>query len=327
MHTRVIETKTLEEISRRWTIHYRTWNSDASAPRVDFTREEAETPLLLLGDHEIPLSEDTTARVCTFYGIPTAFFKRLLREEQHYILNSRMDYAVGEVSIAYNSRGLVDIRKPSQSRLESEHVLQAIHQAMSRHSEVIEAVWSPDALHLDVLQPTASDGIQCGLRFTQNRKANLAPTVRPLLFHTDSTSLLEIPDASLRIDARNQSAERIAELLGAEAQRAAARLQHDADAFRDLANTTIDGDRITRLHRVAEEHNLPVRPLADITAALSRADTPTLQHLALAIANAANASALADPHKRALRGRLQAVAGAVVTDHAARCSKCYALAV
>lgn len=329
MHTVEYETRTLEDISKIWSTYSTTWNSDACTPSVDFTYKESEKPLLLLGDHEIPLSEDTCNRLCTFYGIPTAFFKRLTVEEKHYVLNARIDHTIGEVTITYNRWGLVDIRKPSQPRLEAEHYLAAARRVMSRHSEVIDAVLTPDVLHLDVLHPHASDGIQPGIRITQNRKANLSPVVSPLLHHTATSSLIHIPDASLRIDSRGQSVERIADLLAGLTLRADARLHTDTEAFLDLVNTPLgnDQERMTRLNRVAEEHKLPARSLAQVTAAVASTEEPNLQHLVLAIANAANAPALEEERKRGARTKLQAIAGAVVNDHAARCSKCYALAV
>lgn len=327
MHTREFEIRTIEDLSKMWANYHATWNSDASTPSVDFTYEDSERPLLILGDHEIPLSEDTTARLCTFYGIPTAFFKRLMNSEKHFILNSRIDYAVGEVTIDYNRHGVVDVRKPSQPRLEAEHFLSALERAMSRHAEVIDSLWSTDAMYVDVLHPMATDGIQPGLRIAQNRKANLSPTVSPLLYHAATTSLIQIPDASLRIDSRNQSVERIADLLAGEALRANARLDTDTEAFHALAHASLKGEAMTRLNRIAEEHKLPARSLAEITSTLASDEEPTLQHLVLAIANAAHAPALAEPHKRNARTKLQTIAGAVVNDHAARCTKCYALAV
>ncbi|MFF7198230.1 hypothetical protein ACFZAM_31540 [Streptomyces sp. NPDC008079] len=324
MHRRTFDTTDLADLAERWNSVYRTWNSDACVPTVDLTTDP-ENPKLMLGDLPVKLTEDTTARLCAFYGIPTAFFKRLLREERQYILSSRIQYASGDVTVAYNQWGLVDIRRPSQPRLDAEHFLTAAEQVMPADALVTDAWWTPEDMCLDVFHPGIRNNLRTGLRFAQKRKSNLSPTVQPLLLHVPTTSLLQIPDPSCRIDARGQSIDRIASLLTGEALRANARLDHDAEAFAALSHESVEGDRITRLNRIADEHGLPVRPMADITAAISREESPTLQDLTLAISNAANAPALADHSKRGSRARLQAIAGAIVNDHSKRCASCYAL--
>lgn len=327
MHSRDFTPRTLTEIAEEWGTHHRTWNSDACTPTVDF-QEDAENPVFLLGALSVALDRDSTARLCTFYGIPTAFFRRLVTAEKHSLLNSRIDHAVGEITVTYNRHGLVDVRRPSQPRLEPEHILAAAERAMPPGSEVVDAWWTSDDMRLDILAPLTGgrldNGMQRGLRFSQNRKTNLSPTVRPLLLDTASGCFVEIPDRSLRIDARGQSVEKIADLLGGEALRAASRVADDAEAFRALSHVSLATDRVTRLNRIASEHGMPARPLAAVTAAVCAAESPTLRDVVLAISGAANAPALVPHSKRGLRTRLQAVAGAVVTDHAVRCRSCYA---
>ncbi|PPS89535.1 hypothetical protein [Streptomyces sp. MH60] len=326
MHLRELPTRTLADVAVAWKHHDREWTSDACVPRADYARAPQQEPILILGDHEITLDEQASARLCAFYQIPTAYFRRITPAEQHFVMNARMDHAEGEITITYNDLGITDVRKPTKPRVEADEFVRIAHRILPASATVLDAWVTADELRLDVINHDVEDGIRGGLRFGQNRKQNLAPTVAPLLFHEDTTTVIEIPDPSLKIDARGISVDKIAERLAAEALRAAARLHSDAQHLLRLANISIAGDRITRLHRVAAEHGLPVRPLSDITIALSRSDEPTMLDLALAIGNAANSPKLTlDSTKRAVRIRLQTTAGALVVDEAERCASCHAL--
>ncbi|MET7363322.1 hypothetical protein ABZS76_33460 [Streptomyces sp. NPDC005562] len=326
MHLREPATRTLADLDQEWKSHDRTWTSDACVPEVDFQKPPNVAPVLSLGDHEINLDDEAVDQLCAFYAIPTAYFGRITPREKHFVMNARIDHAEGEVTIAYNGTGVTGVRKPSQPRLDVEEFVRIAHRLYPASSTVLDAWVTPEDLRLDILDGTSLDGgLKGGVRLAQNRKQNLAPTVSPILFHEPTTTVLQIPDLSLRIDARGVAVEKIAERLAAEALRADARLSNDAAHLLKLQETSITGDRITRLHRVASEHSLPVRPLADITVTLSRADDPTLFDLAIAIANTANAPKLQDPGKRSVRARLQGIAGAIVTDEAERCASCHAL--
>jgi hypothetical protein len=326
MHLREPSTITLRDLDFAWKNRDREWTSDACVPTVDFPQAPGVEPTVLLGDHEITLDEKAIELLCAFYQIPTAYFRRITPEERHYVMNMRMQHALGEVTITYGDQGVTDVRKPTKPRLEAEEFVRIAHRLCPPSSTVLDAWVTADELRLDVISRDVEDGIRGGLRFSQNRKQNLAPTVAPLLFHEDTTTVIEIPDPSLKIDARGVSVDKIGERLAAEALRADARLYKDAEHLLSLRSTSIAGDRIIRLHRIAAEHKMPVRPLADITVALSRNDEPTLLDMALAIANTANSpKILQDPDKRKLRATLQHIAGAVVVDEAERCSSCHAL--
>jgi hypothetical protein len=326
MHLREPSTTTLADLDRTWKNRDREWTSDACVPSVDFPKAPGVEPTVLLGDYEITLDEKAIELLCAFYQIPTAYFRRITPEERHFVMNMRMTNALGEVTITYNDRGLTDVRKPTKPRLESEEFVRIAHRLYPASSTVLDAWVTADELRLDVLGRHVDDGIWGGLRFSQNRKQNLAPTVAPILFHDVTTSVIEIPDRSLKIDARGVSVDKIGERLAAEALRADARLPKDAEHLLGLQRSSIAGDRIIRLHRIADEHNMPVRPLAEITVALSRTDEPTLLDMVLAISNTANSpKILQDPDKRKLRATLQHIAGAVVVDEAERCNSCHAL--
>ncbi|MFJ4902806.1 hypothetical protein [Streptomyces sp. NPDC088727] len=329
MHLREPATRTLVDVSAEWKSHERSWNSDACVPEVDFTKEIGVSPTISLGDHKINLDEEATDRLCSFYEIPRAFFNRLTNDEKHFVMNARIQHTSGEVTVEYGHRGITDVRRPSQPRLEVEVFARIAHRIFPSTATVLNDWVTPDDLRLDVIGLLPMLGrngaVYGGLRLTQNRKSNLAPTVSPILFHEDTTTIIEIPDPSLKIDARKVSIEKIAERLEAEALRAEARTSSDISHLFSLGNTFIGGDRITRLHRIAAEHGLPVRPLADVTVDLSRTDEPTMFDLVVAIANAANAPKIQDAGKRAVRTKLQAIAGAIITDEAERCGACSAV--
>lgn len=323
MYERPEPTATLADIAPGWQSDDRTWTSDACTPNVDLT--DYGRQVLHLGDHPLLLDDQALAQLCAFYAIPTAFFGRLTSEERHYLMNSRIAHADGEITITYNRHGVTDIRKPSQARLDPQDFIHIARQLTPDHTLALDHWHTADDVRLDLLtHPELAPGIDGGIRLAQNRKNNLAPTVAPLLYHCETTAIIQIPDASLRIDSRNQPADKIIHLLQGEALRAQARLSHDAKALRALFAEPLDNE-VTRLQRVADEHGIPVRSLADVSMGLAAEETPTLATLALAIAGAANNPKLAPHNKRGARTKLQTIAGAVVSDHAQRCTACQAL--
>lgn len=322
MHLMKPPERTLGDLATEWNTAHRVWNSDACQAEVNFL-DDPEKPILKLGDYPVPLDEVSIAQLCAFYGIPSAFFGRLTRAEKHYLLNSRINYASGEVTVSYWHTGLIDIRKPGQPRLSAMHFIEAAEAVVPPQAKVLDAWCTADDLRIDILGVMpAEDGVVGGLRLMQNRKQNLAPQVAPLLYHQETTSILHITDYSLKIDARGLDADKIAELFSAEVLRADARLTHDIHALHSLRTAPVSPER---LQRVAEEQGVPVRALAGIAAAMSATDEPTLFDLALAIANAANNPKLADPVHRGGRTKLQTIAGHIVTDHSERCDSCQAL--
>jgi hypothetical protein len=323
-HLRMTEALTLDELAEEWNSLDRTWSADACVPEVDLTYDEHETPVIKLGDHAIPLNEDAVDRLCGFYKIPTAFFGRITVEERQYVLSHRIQHAPGEIEITYNRTGVTDVRTPAQSRLEPEQFID-VAARLYPGAEVIDYWATADDLRLDIACTTELHGVHQGLRIHQNRKQNLAPTIAPLLIHAASTSVLQVPDPSLKVTVKKRTAEQVVEQLYGEGLRAGARFRSDVESLEALRHESIAEDRIQRLHRVADEHGLPVRQLAELTATLSATDEPTLYDLAITIANVANSPKLADPSKRGARTRLQTIAGALVTDHADRCTTCHAI--
>lgn len=323
-------TTTLNDVAADWRLTARSWTSDACVPTVRIipTEEEPEAhPAILLGDHPVPLDEHGTDQLLNFYKIPLSFFHRLSRAEQEFILNSRIDHAEGEITVNYSRHGVVEALKPSQPRLHPMDFVDAALKIVNGDAPVAQ-YWSTNAdLRLDVINPLATadapDGgtFTAGVRYGQNRKANTAPWVAPIMQHS-SGAIFQIPDPALKIEARKASAERIAERLCAEGIRAMARADNDLAAVTDLARVSIATDRITILNRVGSEQNIPARPLAMATAQLARLDSPSMYDLALSIAQAAQMSTTLGEN---VRMRLQAVSGLLVAQHAERCGNCHAL--
>lgn len=324
MYERLPATTTLDELAEEWVSLDRSWTSDACVPEVDYTYAEHEQPVIKLGDHVINLDDDATDRLCGFYKIPTAFFGRITPDERDFVMKHRIAHTVGEVTITYNRHGITDVRKPSQSRLDPEQFIEQASRLLPG-ATVLDAWANADDLRIDLVNETALHGVQAGLRISQNRKQNLAPVVAPLLHHQATTSILHIPDPSLKIEVRNLDSERVTQMLYSEGLRATARFRSDAEALLALQHVSIAEDGIQRLHRVADEHGLPVRQLAELTSVVAGHTEPTLFDLTIAIANIANSPKLADHSKRGARTKLQAVAGAIVVDHAERCASCHAV--
>lgn len=311
---------TLADLADAWTVRHRTWTGDACVLTVSLAKG---APTVSFGTQELPLDPDGTKALVAFYGVPVAFFDRLTPEERHYLLNSRIDHTPGEISLTYTGRRLIDALKPSQPRLEPAQFAAAAMAALPGDSKILECWNTPADLRIDALSPDGDpDGTQRGIRLGQNRKQNLAPWTAPILHNAKARALIHIPDPSLKIDARGADPQRIFELLSADVLRAWARTPHDMQALHDLSYEDVTEHRITRLHRLGAEHNIPARCLPRMDAALSRLDRPSAYDLALTIAAAAADEDIPQP---GLRLRLQTAAGRLVTDHAQRCSSCHAL--
>lgn len=327
---------TLAELATEWDSLNRVWNSDACVPEARFPHEDGDDrpDALLLGDLAVPLDDHGLDHVLIFYKIPNAFFRRQKAALQETLLNACIDAASDEVSITYNSRGIVEVLKPSQPRLHPLQFIEAARQAVPADARVIGYWLNAQDIRLDVVDPTRSRSIKSntlkpgstltpGVRFGQNRKQNLAPWVAPILQHS-SGAVLQIHDPSLRIEARRKTAETIAHLMTAEAVRAIERTDHDLDALVDLAGVDISANRITVLNRFGAEHKLPARPMAQLTTRFSRMSNTSMYDLALAVAEAAEADTLIGENNRNTRTRLQDAAGRIVADHAERCNRCFA---
>lgn len=330
--TTELDIPTLNDVAEKWKYTTRSWTTDACVPTVQILppAEDPEAhPVVLLGDLPVPLDEHGVDQLLNFYQIPLAFFHRLTREEQDFILNSRIDYAEGEITLNYTGRGIVEALKPTQPRLHPMNFIEAALDLVNGSAQVPEH-WSTTAdLRLDILNPLATapapDGglLTAGVRFGQNRKANLAPWAAPIVQHS-SGAVFQIPDPALKIEARRKPVEVIASLLAADGKRAMARSENDLATIYDLRNQSIASNRITILNRIGEEQNIPARPLAEVTTRLARIEHPTMYDLSLAIATSANSDALVGESGRSMRTRLQGISGRLVAEHAQRCGNCHA---
>ncbi len=158
-----------------------------------------------------------------------------------------------------------------------------------------------------------------GVTVKIDRKRSLSPAVQPYLYRLVCTNGMVAVDPGLKMDARGQSVDEVLAEFEALAEQAFSRVEDQISAFYDLRNTRVDNPERT-LIAIAREQNIPDRSLAGmmrLAASEEMGDNPSMFDLLNLVTNFANSA-----QNPGGRFRLEAAAGAVIDDHAARCGHC-----
>lgn len=300
-----------------------------------------DAPVILLGEREIPATERGIEAVAGYFSIPTAFIGRVLRDEQDFIINTRIEREKqSDIYVHFTEEGVVDVRKVSETRVQVGELVGVALEIMPEGSEVLGFVDTVDEFLLDVVVPDlfdrytggdrkVDDITKGGIRLFQDRKRNLAPWVQQLIYRLRCTNGMEIADSGLRIDTRGAEEFEIISSLRGNARLALDSVEHTIEAFYDLRNQSVGDDRTGVLHRITRENDLPDRTVMALEDALpgylsddfGLDDTHEVNmfHLVNLLTNAANRSTLSTTQSR----RLQVLGGNMVNDHISRCGLCH----
>src|SRR5581483_5520994 len=209
---------------------------------------------------------------------------------------------------------------------------------LGEEARVVDS-WCDDELRIDTIVPEdfgqaiggdweVGDVTRGGLRFTQNRKANLAPAVTSYLYRLVCTNGMEVPETGLKVEARGGTVETVLAELELAADHAFRQVEEQISHFYNLRRQRIEGDLTQAVIQIARERGLPERTqIALANRVPSQLDPQELGHepsmfdIVNLITNQAN-----DPRLRSRRGprrALESAGGTLVRHEADRCSHCH----
>lgn len=303
----------------------------ASAPIHSFeTTLLEEEQKIVFGKHEVPATERGLEALARFLGMPVRYLLKVPADEQQFMFDKRIERAADEfVSVEYTSNGIDSIRKRGKAVVDPVEIVDKVTEWLPLESPVRDAWVDHNDLRLDVLfsdldesghaRLHGDDLLVGGVRITQNRKQNLAPVVRPILYFASQTNTLEIDDPTLRVDARGKDEVEIVTEIGYKVKEAIDRLGRDLASYSGLASEKVGNDPSGALRRIAMDAGLSERTTSALLNRVTVAsDEPTMFGFANLIANQANYL----PRSKAAQV-LQQAAGALVNDHTQRCKACH----
>jgi hypothetical protein len=340
MHLRPLTGETLEDILAASTVRLAGWGGSTATIEVDL---EKDKPTIRFGTHEVPATKTGLDALGVFFEVPVKFLDRIQPDEQQYVLSRRIERSEERsASIRWTTEGIAEILPASARRIDPEELVAAVGDVFPSDSPVVQYVSTGEHFLLDVIVPDSfkkhiggdrkvGDITKGGCRFYQDRKRNLSPSVQTILYRLACTNGMEIPDHTLKIDARGAETFDILSQLKTNARTALDQVNGQIKAFYDLRSQKLGDDRTGVLHRMARENGLPTRTvvaLEDALPAYLSADfgiddvnQASMFHIANLITNAANSPVLADSLPSRLR--LERLGGAIVNDHIARCQMCH----
>lgn len=297
---------------------------------------EADEPTLRLGQHEVAAHRTGVLALASHCQIPVKFFERLEKDEQQFLLSSRLQYTGGDLTAEWNEQGIQDVYKAGQTRVQPHKLIEAALETFPEEAPIVDWWCDADDFRVDVIapmdfdrwiggDPQVGDLTHGGVRFGQDRKNNLAPWVQPLLYRLRCTNGMEVPDFGLKVEARHASVEEIEALFEAEIKRAVDRLESDIQHFYSLREEKLGNDPTGALRRASLEQKLPLRTVGNLEdlfpAYFDEHGDATMFDVVNVMTNLAN-----DPNigvRSSTRRNLQKAGGGLVHDHAERCSACH----
>jgi hypothetical protein len=329
---------TLEDLAEEadWQRTYSTWGGVTPDFAVNLEDDE---PTIRFGSHEVPATRKGVEALASFFNVPVKFVERIQPDERQFLLERRIERTEPvNVIVEWTTEGLREVRKASSVRLVPAEILDAALEVMPKDSLVVDWTLDSTDLLIDTVVPidhdryTGGDKVgditKGGLRIGQNRKQNLAPWVQPYLYRLRCTNGLELPDKSLKIDARGMDEIEIIGSLRQNARLAMDGITEQIEHFYDLRSQSLGRDTTGVLHRVARENEIPERTIVALEDAftgylqedfgITAENEASMFHLVNFLTNFANNEDLALSSQH----RLQRLGGTLVNDHAQRCSAC-----
>lgn len=336
MYLRDLSGTTLEDLSIQFDQHLIQWGgaSHQVTPQL-----EADVPNIRFGEHEVFVGKEGLSSVATFFDIPPKFLARLDRDQQQYILRTQIERSEKDLTVHFNdSLGITEIRKAGEVRIMPHRLVDSLLTVFPADAPVVDSWVDHNELRIDVIfpethalgtqgDPARGDISRGGLRVTQDRKLNGAPALEKLIWRLVCTNGMELPDASLKVEARGNSEREIHALFEAEIARAVDSLEEEIQHFYSLRDEPVGNDPTGALRRAALEQNLPVRTvgnLEDLVPALvteANGGTITMFDVVNLMTNQANNPSI--DVRSSTRRNLQRAGGNIVTDHAERCGTCH----
>jgi hypothetical protein len=291
-----------------------------------------------IGGQEIPATSDGMEQLGTLVNVPRKFLLDADPEEQVYLLERRLRRDAANLSVQYTEAGVSEVWRTDRVRLEPRAIVQRAMNVLGNDAPVVEWGVNPDELFFDVMVPENFDrGIggdpqlgdisRGGLRFVQDRKNNLAPSVAPYIFRLACTNGMVVPEIGRTLDARGGTVESLLADLELAAQAAFGRVEEQIEHFYALRNQPIEGDATQAVIQVARERGIPTRTAMALAervptdlSEIGLGHPPTMFDLVNLFTNEANNPAMRQ--RRGPRRALEGAGGLLVQQHHDRCGNC-----
>lgn len=331
MLVKELPTTTLSELredvaGRRYKSH------DVDLSDIKFDLERPEEGFDLGGHAQVPLIRTGIDALSDWVDMPPKFLQRQDPDIQQYLLRTLLDRKGGVANVFYGDKvGITEIHKTGQGVIFPEQLVDVAARVISGDA-LVPASWSNSReFRLDVVVPDSfergiggdaksGDLTKGGIRISQDRKKNLAPSVSEFLYRLVCTNGIEVLDHQLKVDARGNTVPEVLAEFEAIADRAFRRVERSINSFYDLRNQPIENpDR--EILRVAHEEGISDKiavELAETAYVLEQDGQATVFDIVNHITNLANDDEMKDGPAR----KLQQTGGVLVSEHIQRCAHC-----
>jgi hypothetical protein len=301
---------------------------------MEVNMESNDGPIIRLGSNNdskvVVATPDALQILGSYLQIPVPFIKRLEPDEIQWILNSRLTYTPGTVKIKLANDTISEVHEPDQQVINPLQLVRIAQRTLrDDHAPVIEATMG-DIFSFDAIVPTDFTGIgtpevgditRAGLRFEQNRKHNLSPTVMPYSYSLWCTNGMETYKPGLKVDARGLNVEDVLVELSLKADQAFKEVEDQIRALTDMKTARITNPERT-LITMAQENGISDRMAMSMVhrlpAVIEDDNQATMFDIVNLVTNHANKPGM----RFAQRRELERLGGIITSAHVARCSHC-----
>jgi hypothetical protein len=308
-------------------------NLVAHTSDVQVILDSSDGPIIRLGGEgarAVPATMESMLAIGNYLQIPAPFMKRIEDDEREWIINSRAQHSSGSVQFKVVNDQVTEMYDPGLRIIEPIELVRIAQRTLHSHDAPVIEAFNGDLFGFDTIVPTdftnlgtpaVGDITRAGLRFEQDRKHNLSPTVQPYTYSLWCTNGMETFNPGLKVDARGQSVEDVLVELELKAQQAFREVESQIEALNDLRNSRVDNPDRTLL-TLAQEYGISDRLAVNMTrripAVVEDDNNATMFDLVNLITNHANRPGM----RVAQRREIERFGGHIVSSHVARCSHC-----
>lgn len=282
---------------------------------------------------QLPLSSESVEAMANHIGVPSGFHKRLPSDLRDTLFNEMFAREHNQALVRLTETEVLYMREPNAKIIDPRRFIDVAAKVVSPEGQVIDFRNAKDFFGFDVVVPEkfkrgqggdakVGDITRGGVRFGQDTKQGLAPFVQRYMYRLVCTNGMEVPDTTLKIDARGDTVEEIIAELEAMAELAFSKVEQDLVHFYDLRNQVVDQPE-RMMARLARERNLSDRIRLQLVDAVPQIVTPGQPVTMFDLVNLATNQANNPEHRQAgIRRQLERFGGDVTAHVAQRCGVC-----
>jgi hypothetical protein len=281
----------------------------------------------------IPLGADSVEAVANFVQVPKAFHKRLPGDLRDTLINELFARQHDQALVRVTDTEILYVRDPRSKVIEPRRFVDVAARVLSPEAQVIDFTNTPDFFGFDVVASPemkrgqggdrkVGDITRGGVRFGQDTKQELAPWVQRYMYRLVCTNGMEIPDTTLKIDARGDTIDEVIAALEQMAELAFSKVEEDLVHFYALRDQVVDQPE-RMMNRLARERNLSDRMRLQLVDAVPQIVQPNTPVTMFDLVNLATNQANNPEHRQAgIRRQLERFGGDVTAHLSQRCTVC-----